>query len=64
MSEWAKTVGAHIRYADEPLDAMTNAMVRAIEGWKLNDETAIDEAIKIGLDRIAKSVEEILENGH
>lgn len=47
---------AHIRNGDEPLDAMTDAIVAGIEAWKLNDETAIDTAIHGALDRIAKSI--------
>ncbi len=47
---------AHIRNNEEPLEAMTEVMVAAIEAWKLNDEKAIDKAIHDGLARIAQSV--------
>lgn len=56
----AKMVADHIRNADEPLDAITDATVAAIEAWKLNDEAAIDTAMRSALDRIAASAALVL----
>lgn len=46
----------HICHGDEPLDGMTDAAVQSIEAWKVNDENAIDKAMRGGLERIGRSV--------
>ncbi|WP_066723457.1 hypothetical protein [Sphingomonas pituitosa] len=51
----------HIQNASEPLDAMTDAVVQAIEAWKLNDEEAIDEAMRNCLARIAQAAGRYIE---
>ncbi|KQX18372.1 MULTISPECIES: hypothetical protein [unclassified Sphingomonas] len=45
---------ALICHSDEPLDAMAEAAAAAIEGWKRNDENAIDKALRGALERIGR----------